>query len=198
MFDPSLLLSPHVFFLAILFRHRAFLSERLNDNPHILSECAPAMLDMPCGTLLTSSRAGKLLIHPSGNELPLSLKEEMRDQYIFRQTEKTPMGFVMSQNRISQATMSGWVKRIGVLLGFERNTISYNLRYMAGNKMDQNGKLTLRTIYHSAYPVCLSRRLVCRTVSFLDPIIYVHAVAAPDIPRWTNMKVIRKRQRCSS
>lgn len=91
--------------------------------------------------MLTLLCGGELRIHPSGNELPLSLKEDMKDQYIFRQTEKTPMGFVMSQNRISQAAMSGWVKRIGVLLGFERNTISYNLRYMAGNKMDQNGMI---------------------------------------------------------
>lgn len=44
MFDPSLLLSPHVFFLAILFRHRAFLSETLNDNPHMLSEFSLVML----------------------------------------------------------------------------------------------------------------------------------------------------------
>lgn len=37
LFDPSLMLSPQVFLLAILFRHRAFLSDDLNDNPHMLS-----------------------------------------------------------------------------------------------------------------------------------------------------------------
>lgn len=95
----------------------------------------------------------------------------------------------MSQNRISQATMSDWVKRIGVLLRFKRNTISYNLRYIAGNKMDQNNKLTLRTIYHSAYPVCLSRRLVCRTVSFLDPIIYRYPLYMPSLPQTSHARL---------
>lgn len=66
MFDPSLFLSPRVFLLAILFRHRAFQSESLNDNPH-------------------------LLVHPSGNGLTLGLKEEIKSEHIFRRCDKTSM-----------------------------------------------------------------------------------------------------------
>lgn len=118
MFDPSLLLSPHVFLLAILFRHEAFVSEQLNKNPH---------------------RLGELRIHPSTNELALPFKEEVQDKYVFRQCDKTSTGFVMSDKPISQGMMSSWVRRIGKLLGFKRNTICYNLRYMAGNNLDQDG-----------------------------------------------------------
>lgn len=34
--------------------------------------------------------------------------------------------------------MGGWVKAVGNILGFERDTISYTLRYMAGNNFDQD------------------------------------------------------------
>lgn len=33
MFDPTLLLSPHVFLLAILFKYKAFQSDELNNDP---------------------------------------------------------------------------------------------------------------------------------------------------------------------
>ncbi|KAG6354084.1 hypothetical protein INS49_005055 [Diaporthe citri] len=121
LYDPSLLLSPHVFLLAILFRRHAFMLESLNDNPHMLSE---------------------LHVHPSGNELPLSLKDEIKGRYIFRRCVKTSIGFSMSNQPISQGMMGGWVKRIGLLLGFERNTICYSLRYMAGNSLDQHGSIS--------------------------------------------------------
>ncbi|CAJ2503094.1 Uu.00g104880.m01.CDS01 [Anthostomella pinea] len=117
IYDPSLFLSPHVFLLAVLFRHRAFLSEPLNNDPHLLS---------------------RLKIHPSGNELPLSLKPELNDVHLFRRTKKTLAGFVMSEEPITYDTMRTWINRIGKLLGFEHNTICYNLRYMAGNNLDQN------------------------------------------------------------
>lgn len=83
----------------------------------------------------------QLQIHPSANELHIPLKEEMKGRYIFRRYEKTSAGFSMSLDKpISPGMMGGWVKRVGELLGFERNTICYNLRYMAGNNLDQQGK----------------------------------------------------------
>lgn len=45
----------------------------------------------------------------------------------------------MSEKPITQGMMGGWVKAIGKILGFKRNTICYNLRYMAGNNLDQHG-----------------------------------------------------------
>ncbi|KAI8954520.1 C2H2 finger domain protein [Xylaria longipes] len=117
IYDPSLLLSPHVFLLAILYRHRAFETEDLNASPAILN---------------------KLRIHPSGNEFPLYLRPELDNVFIFRRAAKSMTGYTISDAPIGYDMMSKWIKRIGVLLGFEHNTISYNLRYMAGNNLDQN------------------------------------------------------------
>lgn len=61
-FDPSVLLSPHVFLLGILFRHRAFRSEPLNDSPDKLST---------------------INIFKGEDELLLPLKEELRDVCVF-------------------------------------------------------------------------------------------------------------------
>lgn len=119
LFDPRLLLSPHVFLLSILFRHRAFNSERLNDNPHRLSELR--------------------IIGEHKKELVLPLKDNIKTQYIFRQYEKTGLGFALSDKAITQGMMGGWVKFIGRLRGFATNTICYTLRYKAGNDLDKNG-----------------------------------------------------------
>lgn len=72
MFDPSLLLSPHVFLLAIIFRHRAWASESLNNDVSELSRLAPVQ---------------------GVEELGLPLKEELSKQYIFRQWAKTSTGW---------------------------------------------------------------------------------------------------------
>lgn len=40
--------------------------------------------------------------------------------------------------------MGGWVKRIGTICGFKRNTICYTLRYAAGNKLDENGMSSMK------------------------------------------------------
>ncbi|RWA10320.1 hypothetical protein EKO27_g4770 [Xylaria grammica] len=117
IYDPSLLLSPHVFLLAILYRHRAFETEDLNASPALLN---------------------KLRIHPSGNEFPLHLRPDLDNVFIFRRAARSLTGYTISDDPITYNMMGGWIRRIGVLLGFEDNTISYNLRYMAGNNLDQN------------------------------------------------------------
>lgn len=122
MFDPSLILSPHIFLLGILFRHRAFRAPSLT---------SPQQLD-------------GLDIHPSERELPLPLREDLRDTYIFRRAFETLTGYELSPVKpISYAMMASWVKRIGEILGIEYTTISYSLRYNAGNAWDES-----RTFYN--------------------------------------------------
>lgn len=118
MYDPSLLLSPHLLLLAVLFKNRAFQSESLNDDPHLLST---------------------LKVHPNANQLRLTLKDEFSEVFLFRQCEKTVGGIGMPQRPITQSMTGGWIKSIGKLLGFEHNTIAYSLRYFAGNRLDQGG-----------------------------------------------------------
>ena len=120
LYDPSLLLSPHVFLLAILVHNRAFLNEELNDNPAKISE---------------------LRISPTASELPLALKPQFNQMPLFRRAQQAANGYRMSDTlAISQAMTGRWISKIGQLLGFEHKTISYSLRYFAGNSMDQSGK----------------------------------------------------------
>lgn len=59
--------------------------------------------------------------------------------YVFRKPVRTEMGFQMSEEPMKKGMMTQLIHRIGELSGFEYNTISYSLRYMAGNNMDRNG-----------------------------------------------------------
>lgn len=118
IFDPTLLLSPHVLLLGILVRHEAFLAEGLNKHPDKLAE---------------------FNICEGEYEPPLPLRPDIKDCFVFRQAVQTDMRWSMSDKPMSEHVMAGALKRVGELLGFEHNTISYGLRYMAGNKLDQNG-----------------------------------------------------------
>ncbi|KAI1421246.1 C2H2 finger domain protein [Xylaria sp. FL1777] len=117
IFDPSLFLSPHIFLLGILFRHRAFSADIFNDKPETLQ---------------------KLNIFEGEHELPLPLKPEIRDKLVFRRADQNMNGYTLSDEPITRGMMTKWVNRIGELLGFEHTTICYSLRYMAGNNMDRN------------------------------------------------------------
>lgn len=120
LFDPSLLLSPHVFLLAVLCHNRAFINEELNDNPHAIST---------------------LKLHAQTNQLLLAFKSSMMDMPLFRQSVSTPIGYQMSTTKkITSGITNKWLRTIGQLLGFKDNTIAYGLRYFAGNSLDQRGK----------------------------------------------------------
>ncbi|KAM4061566.1 hypothetical protein HRG_013220 [Hirsutella rhossiliensis] len=116
--DPSLLLNPHIFLLGILFRHRAFRATSLN---------SPAQL-------------ANLDIHPEERELPLPLKDDLKDTYIFRRAMKTFTGYELSQDKpLSYQMIAQWIRRVGEILGLEYPTIPYNLRYNAANEFDRSG-----------------------------------------------------------
>jgi len=118
MFDPSLLLSHHVFLLGILFRHRAF------REPELVS---PRQLD-------------SLDIHPDELELRIPLRRDLHDVCLFRRAVRTLTGYDMSPTQpITYAMMAAWTKKVGEIMGLEIGTIPYNLRYNAGNEFDQSG-----------------------------------------------------------
>ncbi|KAK1989918.1 C2H2 finger domain-containing protein, partial [Colletotrichum falcatum] len=121
MFDPSLLLSPHVFLLGILFHHKAFRASSLT-TPYQLKE---------------------LDIHDGELELALPLREDLNNVYIFRRAILTNAGYVLSDNQpITAAVLGKWFQRIGELLGFEHPAIHYTLRYNAANVMDQSANVS--------------------------------------------------------
>lgn len=117
MFDPSLLLSPQLFLLSVLFRHRAFQEPDLTSTQHL----------------------DNLDIHPGERELSLPLKKELDGVYIFRRAVETLGGYELSPNEpISSSMITSWIKRIGEILGFGYTTVLYCLRYNAGNAWDQS------------------------------------------------------------
>jgi hypothetical protein len=115
LLDPCLLLSPHAFLLGVLFRHRAFLTP----------------------SLTSSQKLDNLDIHPGELELPLPLKKDLNETYVFRRAIEDFTDLRLSSNEpISYAIMAGWIRRIGEILGVEYPTIPYSLRYNAANKFE--------------------------------------------------------------
>ena len=115
LFDPSLLLNAHVFLIGILFRHQVFRAKTLT-SPRQLNE---------------------LDIHPGENELPIPLKKDMGDVYLFRRAVKTLTGYNISKTEpISYGMMRSWHLSIGRLLGIDM--VLYSLRYNAANEFDQS------------------------------------------------------------
>ncbi len=129
MWDPCLLLSPHVFLLGLLFANNAFQASGLTSPEQL------RVLD----------------IHPEEQELPLPLKESLSETFVFRKAIATLAGYIMSEERIPYGTMAGWIKRIGELAGFRSSTIAYNLRYNAASEFDKSGRYTRPRNIRSPY-----------------------------------------------
>lgn len=117
--DPTLLLNPHIFLLGIIFRHQAFSSKYLT----------------------SPEKLNGLDIHAGDRELPLPLRKDLKDIFIFRDVIKTVTGYEMCQSkRISASKMGQIFRKIGELLGVEYPTTAYSLRYNAANEFDQSGE----------------------------------------------------------
>ncbi|EJP61692.1 C2H2 finger domain protein, putative [Beauveria bassiana ARSEF 2860] len=112
----SFLLSTHVFLLGLIFHHRAFRAPDLT---------SPEQLDL-------------LEIHPGERELSLPLKKDIQGVFLFRKIIKTVTGYEMSAEQIPYSVVSRMLRIIGEILGREHPTISYSLRYNAGNALDRS------------------------------------------------------------
>ncbi|KAI1345775.1 C2H2 finger domain protein [Xylaria sp. FL0043] len=145
--EPTLLLSPHVFLLGILIRHRAFQVDALNDVRNI----------------------SKLNIHQGENELLLPLRHDLDNKFIFRRVARDYSGkYQICDDRISLPMITQWVERIGKLAGFKNTTVNYCLRYMAGNSLDQNAGVSssLRNLVmgHAPNSTTFQRHYLSRTI----------------------------------
>ena len=124
IFDPSLVLSPHVFLLGLLFADRAF--ARVEGDE----------------ILVVASQLPRLRIRDECNELRLQLDPAMDDVPIFRMSERTFHGIGISPNRpLPYSTLEPWVKKMGVITGIRQVTRPYSLRYGAGTALDNSGML---------------------------------------------------------
>lgn len=117
IFDPSLILSPHVSILGLIFADRAFAAPNLT-----------------CATQLST-----LDIRDGLQQLELLFKPSMLDVPVFRKTVKTAYGYEISPTeRLTYATLLAEMKCIGLILGLLQPTRPYCLRYNAANEFNQS------------------------------------------------------------
>lgn len=114
--EPNFILNPHVFLLGILFRLQAFRTPGLNANPDMLH--------------LAKIREGEA-------ELKFPIKDELLAVPVFRRAERDSCGWKMTDKPMTMKQMTYNIQTVGRIAGFE-NVMCYNLRYMAGNGLDQN------------------------------------------------------------
>jgi hypothetical protein len=118
IFDPSLVLSPHVTLLGLLLADKAFAA------PNLTSAEQLSLLD----------------IEPGCNQLQLLLNPEKDNIPVFRKSVQTLYGSEISPDKpLPYATLTPWIKRIGVLTAFPQVARPYCLRYGAGNAFNQSG-----------------------------------------------------------
>ncbi|KAI2959645.1 hypothetical protein CBS147352_10781 [Aspergillus niger] len=121
IFDPSLVLSPHVFLLGLIFADRAF--DRCEGEE----------------VLVSASQIPRLRIPDERNELPLHIDPALDDVPIFRKSERTLQGISISPDEpLPYSTIEPWVKNIGVYTGLPQVTRPYSLRYGAGTALDSS------------------------------------------------------------
>ncbi|KAI9769856.1 MAG: hypothetical protein M1840_003850 [Geoglossum simile] len=121
IFDPSLILSPHVFLLGLIFADRAF--------------AAP--------NLTSARQLSGLDIRPGYQQLELLLKPSMLDVPVFRKSVRTGYGYEISPHEpLSYATLLSLMKAVGVIAGFLQPTRPYCLRYGAGNEFNQSSDVS--------------------------------------------------------
>jgi hypothetical protein len=122
IFDPSLILSPHVFLLGLIFTDSAFAAPNLK----------------------SAAQLSELDIRPGCQQLELLFKPSMLDIPVFRKSIKTGYGYEISPTEpLTYATLLSLMKTIGLLLGLLEPTRPYCLRYNAGNEFNQSSKYSI-------------------------------------------------------
>ncbi|CAN9175099.1 unnamed protein product [Alternaria alternata] len=121
MYDETLLFSPHVFLLGLLFYDRAFAAYNLT-SPEELS---------------------RLTIPQGRNELPLHLNHMLDDVPVFRKATRTVHGWDISPHEpLPYSTLLPWVRTLGEVTGFAQVTRPYSLRYAGGKAFNENGNVS--------------------------------------------------------
>ncbi|KAH8585592.1 hypothetical protein B0O99DRAFT_696323 [Bisporella sp. PMI_857] len=117
IFDPSLVLSPHVSLIGLIFADGAFAAPNL--------KCA--------------AQLSTLDIRPGLQQLELRFKPSILDVPIFRKSIKTGYGYEISPDQcLTYPTLLSLMKIIGLILGLLQPTRPYCLRYNAGNEFNQS------------------------------------------------------------
>ncbi|KAF1364477.1 hypothetical protein EJ07DRAFT_27239, partial [Lizonia empirigonia] len=122
IFDESLIFSPHIFLLGLLFHNQAFAAYNLT-SPEELSK-----LQIPVGR----------------NELPLRLNQKLDNVPIFRKAVRTINGWSISPDEhLPYSTLLPWIRILGEITGFAQVTRPYSMRYAGGKAFNENGDINV-------------------------------------------------------
>ncbi|KAK6815542.1 hypothetical protein RU639_008672 [Aspergillus parasiticus] len=126
IFDPSLVLSPHVSLLSILFHINGFKS---------LSKTGP-VLDPP-------EKLYSLRVLDGLGQQELLLKNELSDKFVFCQVEREPTRYrVVLEKRMTDAMVRSRMRRGGEITGFDQVTHPYNLRYAGAKEFNNSDEVS--------------------------------------------------------
>ncbi|GMG38731.1 unnamed protein product [Aspergillus oryzae] len=123
IFDPTLVLSPHVCLLGMLFHINGFKSI------------------MTTGPVLDSPESLYSLGVLDGlGQQELKLKDDLLDKYVFCQTVREATGFrIAVEKKLLASTVTSRMRRAGQITGFEQVTKPYLLRYAGAKAFNSSG-----------------------------------------------------------
>ncbi|KAH2185544.1 hypothetical protein KXW59_000839, partial [Aspergillus fumigatus] len=126
IFDPTLVLSPHVCLLSMLFHIKGF--KTISTNGPVL-DCPEKLYSL--GVL-----DGK-------GQQQLKLRDEILDKFVFCQVEREPTRYQIAlEKRLTESTLRYWMRRVGEITGFEQVTRPYLLRYAAAKEFNNSEEVT--------------------------------------------------------
>ncbi|EDN05279.1 conserved hypothetical protein [Histoplasma mississippiense (nom. inval.)] len=126
IFDPTLVLSPHICLLTMLFHLGGFKS---------ISTTGP-VLD-------SAEKLYSAKVLDGKGQQPLLLKDELLDKFVFCQTELTSTGFkICLDQRMTASMVSSRMRRAGEITGFEEVAHPYNLRYAGAKAFNNSEEVT--------------------------------------------------------
>ncbi|KAL4748723.1 hypothetical protein BDW72DRAFT_205428 [Aspergillus terricola var. indicus] len=126
IFDPSLVLSPHVCLLSMLFHIQGFKR---------LSKTGP-VLDSP-------EKLYSLRVLDGLGQQELLLKDELSDKFVFCQVEREPTRYqIILEKKLTAAMLGSRLRRGGEITGFDQVTHPYNLRYAGAKAFNNSGEVT--------------------------------------------------------
>lgn len=126
IFDPTLVLSPHVCLLSMLFHIQGFKK---------FSTAGP-VLDCP-------EKLYSLGVLDGKGQQELKLKDEILDKFVFCQVERQPTGYRIALERpLTAATVRSRMRRGGEITGFDQITRPYLLRYAGAKAFNTSEEVT--------------------------------------------------------
>ncbi|KAF2180940.1 C2H2 finger domain protein [Zopfia rhizophila CBS 207.26] len=119
LYDPSLILSPHAFYLGLMFADKVFSIPEL-----------------------TPENIYDLDIRPGCNSLPVPQNPEKADMYVFRRCVSTPTGYTVSNDLLPDYTVRSDLKKAGEISGFKQVVMPYRTRYGSGAAFNKDGTIS--------------------------------------------------------